>query len=143
MAKPQSRGKLRAAPDAAGKKMSVMVVDDDPEIRSLVASALEIAGYQVVVADNGMKAAELLGGVGRPPDVIICDVMMPVVDGFTFARFVKRDKALRAIPIIFLSARTHAMDIVNGIALGARHYVQKPFRIADLVDKVARTVKGK
>jgi CheY-like chemotaxis protein len=120
-----------------------MVIDDDPEIRSLVRSALEIAGHDVVAAENGMEAAELLGAVKRPPDVFVCDVAMPVVDGFTFARMIKRDKTLRTVPIIFLSARTRPDDIVSGIALGARHYVQKPFRIAELVDKVARAIGAK
>jgi DNA-binding response OmpR family regulator len=147
---PNGRGATnaaRAAPQrtgvAAAERTCVMIVDDDPEILSLVASALEVAGHDVVVAENGMKAAELLGAASRPPDVLICDVMMPVVDGFTLARFVKKDKALRSVPIIFLSARTRPADIVNGIALGARHYVQKPFRIAELVDKVARTINAK
>jgi len=137
------RAERRAGVAPAHKKACVMVVDDDPEIRSLVGSALEIAGHDVVSAENGMKAAELLGAAERAPDVFVCDVMMPVVDGFTFARLVKRDKTLRATPIIFLSARTRPADIVSGIALGARHYVQKPFRIAELVDKVERTLRAK
>jgi DNA-binding response OmpR family regulator len=118
----------------------VLVVDDDASVRSLVGKALVAKGYEVLEATDGMHASEMLGRLPRSPDLIICDVMMPNVDGFTFARLVKARPELRGIPIIFLTAKTQAADVVRGIGLGARHYVQKPFSVKDLLDKVHKTI---
>ncbi|HEY8042281.1 MAG TPA: response regulator [Polyangiaceae bacterium] len=119
----------------------VMVVDDDASVRTMVARALQAKGYEVQEAADGMAASELLGRMSRAPDLLICDVMMPTVDGFSLARLVKSQPALRTVPIIFLTARSSPRDVVQGIALGARHYVQKPFSVVDLLDKVAKTIR--
>jgi adenylate cyclase len=118
----------------------VMVVDDDMAVRTMVARALQSKGYDVQEAGDGMAASELLGRMPRAPDLLICDIMMPTVDGFSLARLIKSQAALRSMPIIFLTAKTSPRDVVQGIALGARHYVQKPFSIVDLLDKVAKTI---
>jgi DNA-binding response OmpR family regulator len=122
------------------KRKLVMVVDDDPAMRTLVTKALAASGYDTVEASDGLAASELLGRASAPPDLLICDVMMPTIDGFTLARLVKGHAELRTIPIIFLTAKTQPGDVVTGISLGARHYVQKPFKIVDLLDKVAKTL---
>lgn len=118
----------------------VFVVDDDAALRSLLAKALEAKGYQVTQAANGLEASELLGRMARRPDLLICDVMMPVIDGFSFARIVKRHAELQAMPLIFLTGRTQPVDLVHGINLGARHYVQKPFSMRHLMDKVEKAL---
>ncbi len=123
------------------RKKLVLVVDDDPSVRTLVAKALLAKGYEVREAGDGLAASELLGGMARLPDLLICDVMMPTIDGFSFARMVKARAELRSMPIIFLTARTASADLVQGIQLGARHYVNKPFSVKDLLDKVERTVR--
>jgi CheY-like chemotaxis protein len=71
-------------------------------------------------------------------DVVVCDVMMPRMDGYSVARAIKADPKLRSIPIVFLTARTAPMDHVAGIQAGARHYLTKPFKIQDLCAMVAR-----
>jgi DNA-binding response OmpR family regulator len=119
----------------------VFVVDDDVALRALLAKALEAKGYQVAQAADGMAASELLGRMTRPPDLLICDVMMPVIDGFSFARLIKRQAALRGMPLIFLTARAHPQDLVCGVNLGARHYVQKPFNMKQLMEKVERALR--
>jgi DNA-binding response OmpR family regulator len=119
----------------------VLVVDDDAAVRTLVARALQSKGYDTVEAPDGISAAELLGKTERLPDLLICDVMMPTIDGFSLARLIKTHARLRTLPIIFLTAKTAAPDVVQGINLGARHYVQKPFSVKDLLDKVEKTVR--
>lgn len=117
------------------------MVDDDAAVRTLVSKALKAKGYDVQEAADGMVASELLGRMTQVPDLMICDVMMPTIDGFSLARMVKGHKELRSIPIIFLTAKTQPADLMTGISLGARHYVQKPFSIVDLLDKVAKSIR--
>ena len=119
----------------------VLVVDDDQSVRELVLRALQGKGYETIEAKDGLSAAELLGKMPRTPDLLICDVMMPTIDGFSLARMVKTSPSLRSVPIIFLTAKADAEDVVRGITLGARHYVQKPFSVKDLLDKVEKTVR--
>ena len=121
-------------------KRLVLVVDDDASVRTLVGKALTATGYEVIEAADGLSASEVLGRADRPPDLIICDVMMPNFDGFSFARLVKSRTELRGIPFIFLTAKGQPGDVARGIGLGARHYVQKPFSVKDLLDKVHKTI---
>lgn len=120
------------------QKKLVLVVDDDQAIRDMVGKALQAKGYEVLLAKDGLEASEMLG---KRPDLLICDVMMPNFDGFTLAKLVKTHAELRAMPIIFLTAKTQPKDLATGISLGARHYVTKPFSIKDLLDKVEKTVR--
>jgi DNA-binding response OmpR family regulator len=119
----------------------VLVVDDDLSVRSLLVRALTAKGYQVQQAADGLAASELLGRMARAPDLLICDVMMPTIDGFSLARLIKGRPELRGMPIIFLTARTQPNDLVQGINLGARHYVQKPFNVKDLMAKVEMSMR--
>jgi DNA-binding response OmpR family regulator len=119
----------------------VLVVDDDQSVRELVVRALQGRGYDTLEAKDGIAAAELFGTMTRSPDLLICDVMMPTIDGFSLARLVKTSSSLRSVPIIFLTAKADAEDVVRGITLGARHYVQKPFSVKDLLDKVDKTIR--
>jgi CheY-like chemotaxis protein len=127
--------------EAPTRRKLVLVVDDDASVRTMVTKALEAKGYEVKGAADGMVASEILGGMTQMPDLMICDVMMPTIDGFSLARMIKGHKELRSIPIIFLTAKTQPADLKTGISLGARHYVQKPFSIVDLLDKVAKSIR--
>ena len=124
---------------ATESKKVVLVVEDDASVREMIVRALDKM-YTVHAAQDGMAASELLTMIPTP-SVMILDVMMPRVDGFTLARLVKADERLKSVPLIFLTAKTMPGDVMQGISVGARHYVQKPFKLADLMDKVARTVK--
>ncbi|HTQ47543.1 MAG TPA: response regulator transcription factor [Polyangiaceae bacterium] len=119
-------------------KKRILVVDDDEAIRTMVGKALQAKGYDVMLAKDGLEASEMLG---KKPDLLICDVMMPNFDGFTLAKLVKAHAELRAMPIIFLTAKAQPKDVATGISLGARHYLTKPFSIKDLLDKVDKTVQ--
>jgi DNA-binding response OmpR family regulator len=119
----------------------VFVVDDDDAVRTLVCKALQAKGYEVIAATDGLKAADMLGNLPRVPDLMICDVMMPTIDGFSLARMVKSHTELKSMPIIFLTAKTQPKDLTLGMSLGARHYIQKPFNLQDLLDRVEKTVR--
>ena len=119
----------------------VLVVDDDEAVRAMLAKALQAKGYQVEVAGDGLAASEILGKLGQLPDLLICDVMMPTIDGFSLARLLKSRAELRAIPLIFVTARAAPHDVLDGINLGARHYVQKPFNLKELIQKVDKLLR--
>jgi DNA-binding response OmpR family regulator len=112
----------------------VLVVEDDAEIRGMVVRALGVT-HTVYEATDGQEAREILDTI-PVPDAIVCDVMMPRLDGLALAKLLRKDPVLKRIPILFLTARTGALDVVAGINVGARHYVTKPFKVADLVAKV-------
>src|SRR5579884_2302058 len=101
-----------SSPAKTERKRVVLVVDDDPAVRTLVAKALQATGYEVAEAGDGLAASELLGQM-RLPDLLICDVMMPKFDGFTLARVIKARPELRSMPIIFLTAKTNPADVVT------------------------------
>jgi chitooligosaccharide synthase NodC len=115
---------------ADGSKL-VLVVDDEQDVRELVARKLQASGFQVVTAENGQRALEVLAQ--QQPDLMLLDVMMPGLSGFDVCRSVKEDRGDSAPPVIFLSARSQDEDISEGMAAGAEDYVVKPFSPADLV----------
>jgi CheY-like chemotaxis protein len=117
----------------------VLVVDDDATIRKMVARALG-AEYTVYEAADGLAALEILPRIAEPA-VIVCDVMMPQIDGVTLVRELRKQPHLKGIPVIFLTAKSSPKDFVLGINAGARHYLTKPFSVKDLLDKVASIVK--
>jgi DNA-binding response OmpR family regulator len=113
----------------------LLVVDDDPTIRQMLVHALGRT-YTIYEARDGQEAKEILDAIPAPHG-IVCDVMMPRMDGVELAKLLRRDRVLQRVPILFLTAKGGAMDVIAGINAGARHYVTKPFKIADLVAKVA------
>lgn len=129
--------KARSIAPSAPKKR-VLVVEDDAEIRGLLVRCLS-ARYHVSQAVDGFAAAEILGTL-KKLDLLVCDVMMPRVDGISLARMIKADPELKDVPIIFLTAKNAADDVVKGIQVGARHYLSKPFSMKDLLEKVAKVL---
>jgi DNA-binding response OmpR family regulator len=117
----------------------ILVVDDDPDIRTMLLHALGKT-YTIYTAGDGQEAKDVLDAIPAP-DAIVCDVMMPRLDGVALAKSLRKDKDLQRVPILFLTAKDGAMDVVAGINAGARHYVTKPFKIAEVVSKVALMTK--
>jgi len=117
----------------------ILVVEDDPSVRSLLVRQLS-ASYEVFQAAEAQSALTLLGQT-RAPDLILCDVMMPGMTGMQFAKQLKGMPEFKQVPIIFLTARTGALDVIEGINAGARHYITKPFNMKDLLEKVAKAIK--
>jgi len=117
---------------------SILVVDDDENIRELLRLHLSAAGYDVHVAQDGISAGYMV--LRSPPDLIISDVNMPHMDGFEFIAALKADKALPYIPVIFLT--TEEEGDLRGKELGAVGYVTKPVRADRLLSLVAKHVPG-
>jgi len=116
----------------------VLVVDDDGSIRSLLEMTFMTEGLEVQTARNGQEGLE--AALLDPPDCIVLDVMMPVMDGWETAERLKANERTREVPIIFLSARTQDSDLSRGRELGAAAYVTKPFDVADLAELVHELV---
>lgn len=115
-------------------KGTVLVVDDSPSTVTLVRATLEQAGYQVLVATSGEKALPRVALV--KPDLILLDILMPGMDGFEICAQLKARKAVRHIPVIFLSALAETFDKVKGFELGAVDYLIKPIAPAELLARV-------
>lgn len=116
----------------------VLIVDDDGSIRSLLEMTFMTEGLEVETARNGQEGLE--AALLDPPDCIVLDVMMPVMDGWEAAERLKAEERTRDVPIIFLSARTQDSDLRRGRQLGAAAYVTKPFDVADLAELVHELV---
>ncbi|ACK65632.1 two component transcriptional regulator, LuxR family [Rippkaea orientalis PCC 8801] len=121
--------------DNSGKDSNrLLLIDDDPNLILLVKDYLEFQGYEVTTAENGREALEILAN--QVPDMIICDVMMPEMDGYAFVEKVRQDRRLSWIPVMFLSAKGQSQDRVKGLNTGADVYMVKPFEPEELAAQV-------
>ena len=118
----------------AGNKGTILVVDDQHESLALLTSTLLEEGYQVKSADSGELA--LLSVAGTPPELILLDMRMPVMDGLAVCRRLKEQEETREIPLMFISASTDVDERVDGLALGAVDFLIKPFHRAELLARV-------
>src|SRR3954468_24500905 len=121
---------------AARKK--IIIVDDDRETREMLKMALELEGYDVAQAANGLRLIPPLPGAR--PHLIRLDVMMSWIDGFELCRAVKKNDEFRDIPVIFISAKKTAQDIRTGLAAGAVDYFSKPIDMERLLSRIAALV---
>jgi DNA-binding response OmpR family regulator len=117
----------------------VLVADDDAWILRMVATVLEKRGYSVETAVDGEDA--LARALAHPPDLLITDVMMPKVDGWSLVRQLRAHAELAMLPVIFLTALSSEDDRIRGFRLGADDYVTKPFRFEELDLRVAKTLR--
>lgn len=120
-------------------KASIVLIEDNNEMRENIAEILELADYQVFEAPNGKKGVTLIQE--HHPDLIICDVMMPELDGYGVLKIVANDNRTSDIPFIFLTAKSEKGDFRKGMNLGADDYLTKPFEDLDLLDAVETRLK--
>ena len=113
---------------------SILVIEDNLEVRENIAEILELANYRVLTAANGKQGVEQAKRIN--PDLIICDVMMPELDGYGVLHLLSKSDDTASIPFIFLTAKTEKMDIRKGMNLGADDYLTKPFDDVELLDAV-------
>jgi len=125
--------------NARKENKQLLLIDDDPNLILLVKDYLEFRGYEVITAENGREALETLKE--HIPDMIICDVMMPEMDGYTFVKEVRKEPKTSWIPILFLSAKGQSQDRVKGLSTGADVYMVKPFEPEELVAQVESSLK--
>jgi DNA-binding response OmpR family regulator len=114
----------------------VLVVEDDPVINQAVSDRLAAEGYEVVQAWDGPGAVESYAG--HSPDLVVLDVMLPGFDGLEVCRRIQAD---RPVPVLMLTARADEADVLVGLAVGADDYLTKPFRMRELVARVAALLR--
>jgi two-component system alkaline phosphatase synthesis response regulator PhoP len=112
----------------------ILIVDDEPNIVMTLEYTFKKSNYEVFIARDGQEALDILKS--NFPDVIILDIMMPMVDGFATLEQIRKDENLKHTKVLFLSAKNKESDIEKGMALGADAYMTKPFSIKKVVEKV-------
>lgn len=130
----------KALSGAPGTRRRIVLAEDDPAIAMMLEKVLTPL-YDVSVAHDGNAALALASQPPRPA-LLLLDVMMPGLDGLGVAAEVRKSPDLKAVPIIFLTAKSSATDVIKGIQSGARHYITKPFKIDDVLAKVKKALGG-
>lgn len=113
---------------------TILLIEDDPVLRENTAELIELSGYQIITAANGRIGVEQ--AVSAIPDLIVCDIMMPEMDGYGVIETLSKNPLAKGIPFIFLSAKTERQDIRKGMNLGADDYITKPFTEDELLSAI-------
>jgi len=124
---------------SADRRQTILVADDDADLRDILRSVLEPAGYEVLEAPDGAAALELIRS--RTPDLLVLDYMMPHLTGPQVCERLKQDTLLRHVPIIMLTGKSEVQDKVDGITAGADDYVVKPFEPLELLARVHMVIR--
>ena len=119
--------------------ISILVIDDNADIRDNTAEMLELAGYNVLTAENGERGVDL--ALKEKPDMIICDIRLPELDGYDVLLLLRQHPVAKKIPFIFLTAKTERSDFRKGMDLGADDYITKPFDEDELLSAVEVRLK--
>jgi CRP/FNR family transcriptional regulator, cyclic AMP receptor protein len=117
----------------------ILLIEDNDDIRTNTAEILELSNYKVIVATNGKTGVEK--AIEQKPDLIICDIMMPLLDGYGVLHAIHKNDAIKNTPFIFLTAKTERSDFRKGMELGADDYITKPFTGAELLNAVDSRLK--
>ncbi len=118
---------------------TILVIEDNQDVRENTAEILEMAGYKVLQAENGKVGVELAQNI--KPDLIICDIMMPVLDGYGVIHLLNKNADTASIPFIFLTAKSERSDVRKGMEMGADDYISKPFDDIELLNAVESRLK--
>jgi CRP-like cAMP-binding protein/CheY-like chemotaxis protein len=113
---------------------TILLIEDDDAIRENTAELLELAGFAVLTADNGKAGVQQ--ALATKPDLVVCDIMMPVLDGYGVLQIFNQNAQLAGVPFIFLTAKTERVDLRRGMELGADDYLTKPFDRAELLSAI-------
>ncbi len=115
-------------------KQTILIIEDNTDIRESTSEILELANYQTLVAENGKIGVEL--AQKHHPDLIVCDIMMPELDGYGVLYLLSKNTETAIIPFIFLTAKTERLDIRKGMEMGADDYLTKPFDDIELLNAI-------
>ena len=113
---------------------TILLIEDDDAIRENTAELLELAGFAVLTAENGKSGIEQ--ALATKPDLVVCDIMMPVLDGYGVLQIFNQNAQLAGVPFIFLTAKTERTDLRRAMELGADDYLTKPFDRAELLSAI-------
>jgi DNA-binding response OmpR family regulator len=125
---------MSLAVERSQKMARILIAEDNAEIRALVSSILSEEGHKVTVAQNGQQALDMM--MQDAPDLLVLDIMMPQVDGYTVLKELKASGIRDAVKILVLTAKTSESDWVRGYKLGADSYITKPFDIDELTSQI-------
>ena len=130
---------MNAAPEKTAHR--VLVVDDDRNLRKIISTTLELAGFEVSSAPGGREALEMLETL--VPDIILLDLMMPLMDGFEVAQRIRKHHipAISNVPIVILTAKSETEDKLHGFEVGADDYITKPFSSKELLARVRAKIR--
>jgi CRP/FNR family cyclic AMP-dependent transcriptional regulator len=112
----------------------ILLIEDNEALRENTAEILSLANYQIMTAENGKIGVEK--AIANPPDLIVCDIMMPVLDGYGVYQIISKHPDLQHIPFIFLSAKSERTDLRKGMEMGADDYITKPFSDSELINAI-------
>jgi CRP-like cAMP-binding protein len=118
---------------------TILIIDDHADIRENIAEILMLAGYQTITAENGKKGVEL--ALTNKPSLIVCDIMMPELDGYGVLHLLRKNPATEHIPFIFLTAKIERSDFRKGMELGADDFITKPFDDIELLNAIEIRLK--
>ena len=118
---------------------TILLIEDSDDIRETTAEILELANYKVISAENGKVGVEIANKT--KPDLVICDIMMPVLDGYGVLHIFSQNPDLQNIPFIFLTAKTDRSDLRKGMDMGADDYLTKPFQEIELLSAIESRLK--
>lgn len=113
---------------------SILIIEDNKDIRENTAEILDLAGFNTLTAENGKKGVEI--ALNEKPDLIVCDIMMPELDGYGVLNLLRRNEETQHIPFIFLTAKTERSDFRKGMEMGADDYLTKPFEDNELLNAI-------
>jgi CheY-like chemotaxis protein len=119
--------------------VKILIAEDERDIRELIAFTLRFAGFEIELASNGVEAVEIAPKV--VPDLILMDVRMPRMTGYQACEALKEDPVTKDIPVVFLSAKGQESEIQEGLGVGAKEYILKPFAPETLTAQVKRILK--
>src|SRR3546814_473122 len=122
-------------------KTRVLIIEDNNDIRESTCEILELAGFEVYQAENGKLGVEL--ATAKLPDVILCDIMMPELDGYGVLHMLSKNSSTSTIHFIYLTAKTERMDMRKGMEMGADDYLTKPFGDLELLSAIECRLKKK
>lgn len=117
----------------------ILIIEDNLEVRENTAEIIELSNYEVITAENGKVGAEL--ALKELPDLIVCDIMMPVLDGYGVYHLLSKHKETASIPFIFLTAKSEKADFRKGMEMGADDYITKPFDGIELLNAIEIRLK--
>jgi two-component system, OmpR family, alkaline phosphatase synthesis response regulator PhoP len=117
----------------------IVLAEDESHIARLITFKLEREGYEIHWAADGGSALEKVKEV--IPDLVLLDIMMPVMDGYEVLKNIKRDDSLKDIPVIMLTAKSQEQDIIKGFDLGSEDYIVKPFKPAELAARIKKILR--
>src|SRR3954471_21001033 len=117
----------------------ILIIEDNLEVRENTAEIIELSNYEVLTAENGKAGVEV--ALKELPDLIVCDIMMPVLDGYGAFHLLSKHKETATIPFIFLTAKSEKLDFRKGMEMGVDDYITKPFDGIELLNAIEVRLK--